>query len=708
VKVYSALQKARLAGLRSARARGYEIARDRRRFWDAHARLGAFYEPAGTVFRVFAPSAREVTVVIADEPEGSAGLAGHPMLHMPKGVWEAEIPGDLQGKYYAYKLSGPGFDPGREITDIYATCAQNRSTRSLIVDLTQTDPPGFRENRYRRHGAPTDAIIYEMHVRDFTIAANSGVKHRGKYLGLTERATHLPRHRAVSTGLEHLIELGVTHVQLMPVQDFDNDEKDNHTYHWGYMPVHFNSPDGWYAGRPWGADRIHELKRAIQAFHEAGIGVTLDVVYNHTAPSAGFEQLVPGYYFRMRGRGRLSNGSSCGNEFRSESPMARKFILDSLKFWVNEYQVDGFRFDMMALIDIDTMRGIRDELLACDRGLLVYGEPWAAGRTPLRKTSDTRRVRGMGIGAFNDGFRDAIKGDRDGGSPGFIQTGDRTQAIQEGLARAKTTWPSGPADTVNYFECHDNLTAFDKLLQSVPDESDELRRRMMRLASLILLTAQGTVFLHAGQEFCRTKKGSTNSYNLPDEINRIDWSLKLKYADVCAYVRGLIALRKHHPAFRLRDRVQVDQRISFPRPPTDRCLVYRLDGRRLDGESARCIRILLNGESRPITFKLPPSEWSIHADAGRAGLEKLGRVTNKATLPAHSGMMLTRACPRVPKSTDPHMGCGNRLRGPKAPGRPARGLPGCDEFSTRTYGATRQVPITTQVADCRIDNRSGY
>lgn len=643
VKSKTALQKARHAGLRFTQKQGERIAQDYRRYFDAQSQLGALYEPTQTVFRVFAPTARQVNLIIADEPQGDAGLIEPPMSPTRKGIWQIEVPGDLQGKYYAYKLSGVGFDPNREITDIYATCTQNRARRSLIVDLSKTDPPGFRENRYRRPKSPTDAIIYEMHVRDFTIAANSGVKHRGKYLGLTEPSTHLRLHKSVKTGLAHLTELGVTHVQLMPVQDFDNDEDDERTYNWGYMPVHFNSPDGWYASTSQGPARIYELKQAIQAFHEVGIGVILDVVYNHTASSAGFEQLVPGYYFRMRGPGRFSNGSSCGNELRSESSMARKFILDSLKFWINEYQVDGFRFDIMALIDIDTMKAIRDDLLAQHPGLLLYGEPWAAARTPLRKISDKQRVKGTGIGAFNDTFRDAIKGERDGGPPGFIQTGDRVWDIWQYLAPAHENWPSCPTDTINYFECHDNLTAFDKLLQSIPDATDADRRQIIRLASLILLTAQGIPFLHAGQEFCRSKKGSTNSYNLPDEINRIDWSLKRKYADVCDYVRGLIALRKQHPLFRLATRQQVERHISFPCPPADRCLVYRLDAHGLAGESARCILVLLNGKSESVTFDLPEGQWSIHADAERVNVTQIRLAQEDTTILAHSGQMLIQS-----------------------------------------------------------------
>ncbi len=606
------------------------------------SRLGATYAPEETTFRVFAPTATKLNVIMADGIEGDEGAREHPMTRDDDGVWSVAIDGDVEGRFYAFKLDGRGLDSTREVTDPYATCTQGRHARSLIVDLDKTDPPGFREHVYEPPASPADAVIYEMHVRDFTIAANSGVTHKGRYLGLAEPNTHLPDDETVTTGLDHLSELGVTHVQLLPVQDFDNDECDTATYNWGYMPVHFNAPDGGYAATPRGPAKIRELKTAIQALHERGIGVILDVVYNHTAGGASFESLVPGYYFRVTDDGRFSNGSGCGNEFQSEWPMARKFILDSVRFWVEEYRVDGFRFDLMGLIDLDTMKRIREELSAIRPGILVYGEPWTAGPTPLSPITDKSRVRGTGIGAFNDHVRDAIKGDRDGGAPGFIQTGDRRDAVVKGLAGAIYDWAIDPVDAVHYFAAHDNLTAYDKLLQSVPDAPPAVKNRMMCFAHLILLTSQGTIFLHGGQELCRTKHGNPNSYNAPDAVNQIDWSWKRENRDVFDYVRGLIRLRNAHPVFRLRTRADVERRIRFDEPPTDRCIVYVLDGGGLDGEPAAQIRVLLNGDSTPVRFTLPAGEWSMFVDADRAGIEALTTVTNHVTLPPHSGMVLVK------------------------------------------------------------------
>lgn len=634
-----ALQNRRLARIRRRNSR---ILRGLR-FFVPHAELGAAYTAAFTTFRLFAPTARRAKVVIAGAIDGNDGLAEYDMTAGRHGLWETEIPGDLAGRYYAYKLHGPGFDADREVADLYAVCAQAQHARALILDLVKTDPPGFRDNPYRRPPSPTDAVIWEAHVRDFSIAAHSGTAQRGRYGAFAELGTHLPGHPAISTGLSHLRELGVSHVQLLPVAAFDKRNVENsNTYNWGYMPVHFHSPDAWFASTPDGPACITELKTAIHALHQAGIGVILDVVFNHTSPLAGFEAQVPGYYYRLDRCGRFCNGSSCGNEFRSESPMARKLILDSLQFWVREYQVDGFRFDMMGLIDIKTMEAIRDELGRIDPGILIHGEPWTAGRTRLRDRSDKSRLRGIGIAAFNDEFRDAIKGDREGTAPGFIQAGIHASRIRRGLAGIADHWPTCPLDTVNYFECHDNLTTWDKLLISTPGASGAIRERMMRLAALILFCSQGRILIHAGQEFCRSKKGRANSYNLADDINQIDWADKLAHRSVYDYYKGLVAFRKAHSALRLADATEVRNRVSFPEAPSARCVICRIDGRSLPGEPATTILLMLNGGESDKTFRLPAGRWSLHANADRASMWPLRTITDTVVLPAHSGVLLTQ------------------------------------------------------------------
>jgi pullulanase len=624
-------------GLGAMIVRPGRILQDPDRYGDASAKMGAEYSPTQTTFRVFAPMATGVRVVVADAAEGSARAAEHDMKPAGRGLWIASVSGDLEGKFYAYKLAGREFDPNREITDVCATCTQEGAARSLIVDSSKTDPPGFRATKVPTPTSMADVVIYEAHVRDFSIAASSGVERKGGYLGLIEPGTHLPDDATVKTGLDHLVELGITHVQLLPIQVF---ERAPNGYDWGYMPVSYNSPQGWYASSAAGSARIREFKSAVQGLHTRGIGVIMDVVYNHTAPAAGFDKLVPGYYYRFTPAGRHANGSGCGNEFNSSAPMARKFIIDSLKHWVSEYQVDGFRFDIMALIDNETLAQVCDELRKLRPGILLYGEPWAAGPTEHSPLSDKSYIRGTGVGAFNDEFRDAIKGDPDRGPGAFVQTGEHADVIAKGLAGSIEIWTRDPVDSINYFEAHDNLTAWDKLLQSVPKASETDRKRMMRLASLTLLTAQGVPFLHAGQEFCRTKGGNRNSYNAGDAVNALDWALKASNRVEFEYTRGLIALRKAHPVLRLRTGDEVKARVRFDKPPAETCVVYRVEGKGVAGESAETLLVLLNGDNKEHAFKLPAGAWKMHADADRASVTPLGELDGKVSVPAHTGVLL--------------------------------------------------------------------
>lgn len=620
-------------------------------FGDPHAQMGCTYTPEASTFRVFAPTAAGVDVVVSDALEGDAGLVACEMHPYGKGIWEATIQGNLHGKFYAYRLRGAGFNPQREVGDIYATCAQGLHARTLILDMRRIDPPDFSTHSYTNPASPVDAVVYELHVRDFTISPDSNVTHKGKYLGLTETGTQLtggttaaptPSVRPIVTGLDHLVELGITHVQLMPVQDFDNTELPDCPYDWGYMPVYFNSPEGWYASEAFGPSRITELKQAIQTFHEHGIGVILDVVYNHTAKFAPFERLVPHYYYRKTHTDHYFNGSGCGNEFMSESPMGRKFILDSLKMWVREYHIDGFRFDLMGLIDVETMRQIKAELTAVRPDILLWGEPWTGGHTPLKPIADKAQIRGLGIACFNDVFRDAIKGDRDGGPPGFVEVGDRIDGVKSGLAGAIHDWAAQPAECLNYFECHDNLTTWDKLLQSSGEAGEADLEKIARFAALLLLTTQGIVFLHAGQEFGRSKRGHHNSYNLPDSINQIYWKLKQRRHSLYEYYRGLIALRKAHPALRLRNRDEIEPRVWFGDVPGDRCIAYIIHSDGVPDEPSKAIVCLFNGQGHDMEFRLGEGTWSVHANASQAGLESLGTVQHSIVVPHHSGVLLCR------------------------------------------------------------------
>lgn len=611
-------------------------------FRDSAARLGAFYAPTGTTFGVFAPTAERVEVLVADALNGGTQNR-HPLTRNVHGVWAGTVPHDLAGRFYAYRLAGPGLDAGRDVPDIYATCAQGLADRSLIIDPGRTNPPGFDPTGYVHLASPVDAVVYELHIRDMTSAANSGARHKGKYLGLTETGTRLPGDPSIRTGLDHLVELGVTHVHLLPVQDFENDESADR-FNWGYMTVFFNTPEGMYATTPMGDARIRELKQLVKACHDHGIGVVLDVAYNHASSRySSFERTVPGYYFRRRPDGSYWNGSGCGNEFQSEYPMVRKFIVDSLAYWVQEYGVDGFRFDLLGLTDLETLAEARRELRQINPSILLYGEPWTGAESGIARVTDKQALRGSGIAAFNDHFRDAIKGDRDGGAPGFIQNGDRHDHVRQGIAGAIHDWATAPTDVVTYCAAHDNLTLWDKIRQAAPDAPLAVQKRMQRFAGLLVLTSQGIAFLQAGQELCRTKGGNHNSYDAPDSVNQIDWSLKRDNRDVFDYYKGLIALRTHHPMFRLRTRDEVEKRLRFlDNTSGPRFIAYTLDGRGLPGESLDTALVLLNGDTTDRSFTLPPGSWMVFADADRAGNAALTDVSESLTLPPHSGTVLGR------------------------------------------------------------------
>ncbi|MCK4657917.1 MAG: type I pullulanase [Phycisphaerae bacterium] len=614
---------------------------DPAKFCDRKAVMGAACTPQGTTFRLFAPTARSVRLVIADTPDDPDSIATHDLNRAGKGIWHLYLQGDWRGKFYSYRVSTPGGGTSGMVTDPSALCACGLRPRTMLVHLENTDPPGFDPAWQPQIESYVDAVVYEMNIRDFTIAANSGVKHRGLFLGLTESGTHLPKDPAIRTGIDHLVELGITHVQLMPVQDFENEETPDGPYNWGYMPVHFNSPDGWFATAPIGDSRIREFKQAVQAFHDRGIAVCMDVVYNHTSPCASFNKIVPGYYYRTTADGQLSNGSGCGNEFNSENPMARKFMIESLCYWVTQYGIDGFRFDLMALHAPRTMFDIRESLRRIKPNIMLYGEPWTGGATALRRITDRAQVRGKGIAAFNDGFRDAIKGGRDGGGPGFIQTGDRIDGVKDGVTGSIGNWTEHPSDAIQYCEAHDNLTTWDKLVQSAPHLPDDIRKRMQCFAGFIMLTAQGVPLIHSGQEFCRTKHGNNNSYNAPDEINRIDWSLKRANFEVFEYYRSLIALRKAHPVFRLRNGDAVRKYLAFVDELSHgKCFAYTLDGSSLPRESWSQAIVLLNGDSVDQTFSLPKGQWQVHADHQRVSVEPMRKAKGSVTLKSHSGMVL--------------------------------------------------------------------
>ena len=610
--------------------------------------LGAICSEEETIFRVFSPTALGVHVVLYDHPTGQAGRRMIPLEPTGQGIWEHSEQGDLHGRSYRLYVDAEGEAARREVVDIYTKCATGHDGHGKIIDPRRLDPQGFRPIRRPENIThPTDAIIWEAHVRDLSISSDSGVpqRHRGKYLGAAQRGTTVPNTK-ISTLIDHLLELGVTHVQLLPVQDFENDEISG-PYNWGYMTVNFLSPEGWYASDHRSAARVSEFKELVKAFHEAGLRVVMDVVYNHTGHTSNFEAIAPGYYHRMRPDGSFWNGSGCGNEFRSESSMGRKFIVDCCKYWVEEYGVDGFRFDLMGLIDLETLEIIRNHLHAIDPTLLIYGEPWGAvppDECGIRQVTYKPVLGGTGIGAFNDHMRDDLKGSPEGDDPGYIQNGARRDGVCRAVQGAIHDWAEDPSQVVQYAECHDNLTLWDKLAISAPDSSEETRLKMQTLGIGILAVSQGIFFLHGGMEFAREKNGNPNTYNAPDEINRIDWRRKKRFQDLFVYTKTLIAIRRAHPVFRLPGRKDVEDRMSFRDDllPDPSAIAFVLDGTDLDGESWDETLVLINPAKEDLQFPLPEGDWQIYVQGRKCSTEPLVRASGEVSVPAHGLALLAR------------------------------------------------------------------
>jgi pullulanase len=451
--------------------------------------------------------------------------------------------------------------------------------------------------------------------------------------------------------------MGVNVVQLQPVSEFANDEP-NDRYGWGYDVVHHNSPDGWYATERYDARRVAEVKRMIDALHRQGVRVTLDVVFNHTFEAApkhrvySFEGLVPGYYYRMKHDGGYWNGSGTGNEFRTEAPMARRYIIDSVKYWVNEYKVDGFRFDLLGLIDLETVREVVRELRAIDPNLLIYGEPWAGGPTPIQINGKGAQ-RGGGWAVFNDHFRDVLKGNVfEARATGFIQSGFNVEEVKKGIRGAVDDFTDSPLEAVNYVECHDNHTLWDRLLISTADDASVTaadRRAMDKFAAAIIFTSQGIPFIQCGQEFLRTKGGDHNSYDKPDAVNMIRWREKAEQYDVVEYYRGLIELRRAHPLFRLetadeaRGAVKfLDDQLGLPVP--ERCIGFLIEDGAGHDDWSRAL-VLLNSQAKAVEFAIPEGEWKVFGDSMHAGNSELRHSAAKlsagrALVAARSALIL--------------------------------------------------------------------
>ncbi len=576
-----------------------------------YAAMGAVTENGATVVRIFAPYAVKAEVLVYDAPGAKPSAAQ--LVKRGRGIWEKNFGRDLSGKYYRLRTVQGGRT--YEGLDPYATCVTGDAGLALIYKDTSPVSAGPAFNL-------SETVLYEVHLRDLTMDPFSGVKNKGMYLGAGESGARHTRFADITTGLDHIAELGVNAVHILPFYDFENGDSTT-AYNWGYMPVNFNSPEGAYASRTSDISRVREAKGMVDAFHRKGLKVIMDVVYNHTAETRNkvynFNALAMDYYYRVNPDGTYSNGSGCGNEFRTEAPMARKFLIDSLLYWVREYKVDGFRFDLMGLIDVDAVAELLRALRAEKPDILVYGEPWTAGTTPARGVKKGSQ-RSKGFSVFNDNFRDAIKGSVFSlADLGYVEAARNRDAVMLGIRGSVDDFTDGPFETINYVSCHDNHTLWDRLDLSVKDETRENKVRMDKLANALVLTSQGIPFIQAGEEFLRTKKGEENSYNLTDEINRLDWTRKKENLDVFYYYRDLIALRKAHPAFRMKTAAAVRGNLKFydelglkVEPPA---IAYLLYGDKAGDAWAR-ILVLINPDKTPRKFALPAGNWLRAFDSG--------------------------------------------------------------------------------------------
>lgn len=624
--------------------------------------LGFLYTPEATTFKMWSPAAQSVSLNLYKEGNGDNLIGTFNMKRGKNGEWTFKLSGDQGNKYYTYQVNQDG-KLLQEKPDLYSVAVGVNGQRSMILDLDETDPEGWNADRRPELKAYTDIIIYEMHIRDMSIHQSSGATHKGKYLALTETGTKSPG--GLTTGLDHIKELGITHVHLLPTFDhrsIDESRLDEPQYNWGYDPLNYNVPEGSFATDPYdGRIRIKEFKQMVKAFHDNGIRVILDVVYNHTGQTedSNFNQLVPNYFYRQNPDGSFSDASACGNETASERYMMRKYIIESVKHWVNEYHLDGFRFDLMGIHDMETMNQVSAAVREIDPSIFVYGEGWTAGASPLPAEEQALKANTLKmeqVAAFSDDLRDGLKGSVfEHEQRGFVSQGSGTkESIKFGIVAStqhpqldyaavnysNAPWAAEPSQTISYVSCHDNHTLFDRLKISNHEASETELIKMHKLAETIVLTSQGVSFIHAGMEMLRTKNGVENSYQSPDEINQIDWMRKERYQDVFEYYKGIISLRKNHPAFRMTSTQMIRENLHFLDTTGENFLAYELKGH-ANGDDWKSILVLLNGSDLNKTLSLPSGSWTLVSDGAKVNENGIGRSRSGGiTVPAMTALIL--------------------------------------------------------------------
>lgn len=601
---------------------------------------------SGTHFTIWSPKAEAAKVLIYDSGRNSTPIQTIGMNKSEHGTWRASVPGQLYGKFYTFqiKYDGKWLD---ETPGVWAKAVGINGKRAAIIDFANTNPEGWDSDKGPELKNINDAVLYEMHHRDFSVHPNSGIANKGKFLALTEQGT--TNTFGDKTGIDHLKELGITHVHILPSYDYnsvDETQLPSNQYNWGYDPYNYNAPEGSYSTNPSDpSTRIKEMKEMIKSLHDAGIGVVMDVVYNHTAQNddSNFSLTAPGYYYRHREDGSYSDASGCGNETASERQQMRDYIINSVKYWAEEYHIDGFRFDLMAIHDTTTMNEVAKTLKEINPNIFVYGEGWTAGDSPLpvgqRALKDNVSAI-PDIAVFSDDIRDAIKGhytdesDRGfaTGKPGLEETvkigivgaTNHPQVDYSKGNNSKKPYANSPKQVINYVSCHDDLTLTDKLAKSLPEDDIKARQRAAKLAQTIVFTSQGTPFMFAGEEVFRDKKGVHNSYKSPDSINAIDWNMKHENADLFNYYKELIKLRKSHPAFRMTSSEDVAKNLVFDDVKGESGLISYSLKNNANGDVWKEIKVVFNGSDGPKYIKIPKANWIVVAEDGQLDAEGLG------------------------------------------------------------------------------------
>lgn len=628
--------------------------------WYGGDDLGVHLSSSGFKAKVWAPTAHKVEFLVYRHSRGGRSIHRYWMHAEEHGCWALALDGEFEGLYYTIRVNDG--DWLNETPGIDARAVGANGVRGLFFRPEKTNPEGWESDVPVATENAVNAVLYELHVRDFSVDFNSGMTHKGKFLAFAEEGCRTPE--GLASGIDHLKELGITHVHLLPIFDFwtVNEQRQFDKYNWGYDPLNYNAPEGSYATDPDTTSRITELKQLVMALHKAGIGVVMDVVYNHTGLTrrSWFNQTVPGYYYRQSKTGGFSNASGCGNELASERAMVRKYMIDSMLYWAEEFHLDGFRFDLMGVHDLETMYAIRLALDNLRPGILMYGEGWTADRSPMDENQRAikRNISQLDrVACFNDDFRDALKGNNfDGSGKGFVSgLIYHEEAIKFGVVAAcyhpqivysyvggsGFAWARHPWQTVNYASCHDNFTLFDKLSLSSADLDTTTLKKMHTLAIALVLTSQGTPFLHAGTEFCRTKGGEHNSYNLPDSVNQLDWSRKKEFEDVFTYVRDLIALRKSVPALRMETSDLIRKHLHFSTDYHAGIIGYNIVD--FPGEKRwKTMQLVFNARTEAFQFDLPDSEkaWKIIAENNNIKLDGIRRLKQAFVMVPPLSMMI--------------------------------------------------------------------